>query len=123
MANPHRGQVPLAAGGVTYTLSMSINAMCVLEAHLKKPIGEILLEMYAVQANPARLSLTLSRAVLWASLQDHHGDIDLVSAGDLVGEVGLPKAFAAVTEAVKMAFPEQGAGKAKADARPPKAAG
>lgn len=123
LANPHRGQVPLVVGGVTYTLSMSINAMCALEAHLKKPIGEIMLEMYAVQANPARMSVTLPRAVLWAALADHHSDIDETAAGDLLGEAGLGVALAAVTESFALAFPPKSA-KAKGDAdHPTKATG
>lgn len=125
MANPHRGQVPLDAGDVTYTLSMSINAMCALEDHLGRPIGEIMMEMYAVQANPARLSVKLPRAVLWAALQDHHSEIDEAGAGGIIDLVGVAAAMAAVTKAMTLAFPtkEKGKGKERTENRPPKAAG
>lgn len=125
MANPHRGQVPLVAGEATYTLSMSINAMCALEDHLQRPIGEIMLEMYAVQANPGRLSMKLPRAVLWAALQDHHGEIDEAGAGNIIGEAGVAAAMAAVTRAMTLAFPakETRKGKEGAEIRPPKATG
>lgn len=125
MANPHRGQVPLPAGGVTYTLSMSINAMCALEDHLSRPIGEIMMEMYAVQANPARLSVKLPRAVLWAALQDHHSEIDEAGAGEVMDRVGVVPAMAAVTKAMTLAFPakEKGKGEDRPKSRPPNAAG
>lgn len=125
MANPHRGQVPLVAGEATYTLSMSINAMCALEDHLGRPIGEIMLEMYAVQANPARLSVKLPRAVLWAALQDHHSEIDEAGAGEVMDHVGVVPALAAVTKAMSLAFPakEKGKGEGVPQSRPPKAAG
>lgn len=119
MANPHRGQVPLVAGEATYTLSMSINAMCTLEAHLGRPMGAIMADMLAMHGDPSRMSLTLLRAVLWAALRDHHA-VDEAGAGDILGEAGLPAALAGVTQAFTLAFPAKKAG---SDARPPAAAG
>lgn len=119
MANPHRGQVPLTAGGVTYTLSMSINAMCALEAHLGRPMGAVMTDLLAMHGDPSLMSLTLLRAVLWAALRDHH-TVDEAKAGDVLGEAGLPAALAGVTQAFTLAFPPKKAG---ADARPPLAAG
>lgn len=119
MANPHRGQVPLVAGAATYALSMSINAMCALEAKLGRPMGAVMTDILAMHGDPARMSLTLLRAVLWAALQDHHA-VDEAGAGDILGEAGLPAALGGVTQAFTLAFPAKKAG---ADARPQAAAG
>lgn len=119
MANPHRGQVPLVAGEATYTLSMSINAMCALEAHLGRPMGAVMTDILAMHGDPSRMSLTLLRAVMWAALLDHHS-VDETKAGEVLGEAGLATALAGVTQAFTLAFPTKKAG---ADARPPAAAG
>lgn len=119
VANPHRGQVSLVAGEATYTLSMSINAMCALEAHLGRPMGAVMTDILAMHGDPSRMSLTLLRAVLWAALRDHHS-VDEAKAGEVMGEVGLPSALAGVTQAFTLAFPAKKAG---ADVRPPAATG
>ena len=41
MTNPLRGSVSLPVGDRTYTLSFSVNALCVLEDELKAPIGKV----------------------------------------------------------------------------------
>jgi len=107
MANPNRGQVDLEVGSKTYTLSFSINAMCELEDELGEPIAVIA----AGLNNPAGVKVSIVRALVWAALRDHHPDIDLKAAGELVSEAGLVDVMAAVGKAFANAFPA-GGGKA-----------
>lgn len=104
MANPHRGQVSLKAGDTTYTLSFSINAMCELEDLMNEPIAKI-----ASGLNKAsELRISTVRALAWAALRDHHADIDIKRAGEIVTEIGVPDAMAAIGKAFAAAFPEGG---------------
>lgn len=122
MANPHRGQVPLVAGGVTYTLSMSINAMCALEAHIDRPIGRIVMDIDEAGRSLATLRMTLVRSLLWGALQDHHPDIGIAGAGEILTLSGIPAAMQAVTEAVRLSLPLLTAKEEGAPSRPPEKA-
>ncbi|WP_411033841.1 hypothetical protein [Shinella sp. BYT-45] len=102
MANPHRGQVALG----NYTLSFSVNALCELEDLLDKPMMEI---VTAIQT-PEKMRMNMVRALFWASLRDHHEEIDLKEAGQIVSDLGMKAAMAKVGEAFRLAFPEAGAG-------------
>lgn len=108
MANPHRGQVDLKVGDKIYTLSFSINAMCELEDAMGEPIALIA----AGLNNPAGVKVSTVRALVWAALLDHHPEIDVKGAGELVSEAGLPDVMAAVGKAFANAFPSMGGGKA-----------
>jgi hypothetical protein len=112
MPNINRGDVSFEAEGKSYTLRFSIDALCNLEEAAGKGFAAIAIEL----TDPERMSVTLLRKVLWAGLLDHHPDIDLKAAGELIVAAGgavavleqIEKAFAA-------AFPEKEEG-----ARPPK---
>jgi hypothetical protein len=101
MANPARGQVPLVAGETTYTLSLSINAICCIEEHFDQPIGEV----------AARLNLGESvrmgdvRALLWGALQDHHEGCTIKDAGRIATEAGIQSVVAAFGRLFEVAFP------------------
>lgn len=116
MANPHKGEVALDIDGETYTISLSLNAMCELEDMFERPLLAVLSEMEAMQHDPKQLRVTVLRQLTWGALQDHHPDIDLKQAGLLAGRAGLPRMLGAVMEAVRLAFPEP-EGKAKANPR------
>lgn len=110
MANPHRGQVDLKAGDKVYTLSFSINAMCELEEQIGEPFPKIA----AGLNDAAGVKFSTVRALVWASLRDHHDDVSLEAAGDLVEVAGLPSVMTAIGKAFANAFP---AGAAKANPR------
>lgn len=107
MANPHRGEVALVAGDKTYTLALTINAVCELEDLLQKSVSEI---------EQDRGSIRTLRAMLWAALREHH-PMDLEDAGRLMQEAGASAAGEAVRKAVSLAFP---APDSKADRKNPR---
>jgi hypothetical protein len=121
MANPHRGEVALTVGDKAYTLSFGINAMCELEALLKRSIVEVALELEMVATAPTTLRMSTIRAVTWAALRDHHPSITEHEAGEIVGEAGFAKVMEVVLQAIHAAFPAS-AGKG-GGSRPPAAGG
>lgn len=112
--NPHKGDVVLQAGSESYTLRFSIDAICHLELTTGKPFARAAAEM----ASPETVSMTLARHLLHAALLDHHPEISLKEAGDLIPAAGgLGKVTVLVFDAFRRAFPE-----ASGTARPPRAA-
>lgn len=112
MANPARGSVAFQVGERAYTMSFSVNALCELEELLGMPVAQIAAGME--KAENVRMSTV--RALVWAGLRDHHGDLQLKDAGEIATEAGIPACMEAVGKAFALAFPE-----AKADANPRKA--
>lgn len=98
-ANPERGEValvlpPKEEGGEprSYTLKLSMNAAVLLEARLKRKVGEIL-------GDAAMLSFTSIRDIVWLLVQKHHSDVfkdneeGRKRVGDLIDDAGGVKAF------------------------------
>lgn len=110
MANPHKGVVELKAGEATYVLRYSIDAICSLEERLDKGFPAIVGEM----SNPSTMRLTAVREVLLAGLQEHHPEITLKQAGELIVTAGgAVVVLGKVNEAFAAAFPEAEAGDKK----------
>ena len=112
MANPHRGEVSFDASGNTYVLQYSIDSLATLEREFgrlegksKVPIHQIFSELSDIQLT----SINGIRLALWAGLREHHPDIDLKSAGELIISAGGANAiFTRVVEAIGLAFPTDG---------------
>lgn len=113
MANAVRGQVSLKAGDTIYTLCLSANAMCSLEEHTGRDIGDI-----ASSLNGNGVSMIMVRSLVWAALQDHHPDIDIKGAGRVITEAGMPACMEAIGVAFQRAFPDA---EVKDNPNPPKA--
>lgn len=110
MANPHKGEVELKAGEATYLLRYSIDAICSLEESLDKGFPAIVAEM----ASPATMRLSVVREVLRAGLQEHHPEITVKQAGELIISAGgAISVLGKVNEAFALAFPEVEAGDKK----------
>lgn len=122
MTNPHRGEVALVAGGTSYKISFSINAMCVLEDHFDRSVVEIMGELESARDNPGSLRIKTVRAIVWAALQDHHPDTTLEQTGDIVSQAGVPVVMAKIAEAITLAFPPQTGGSAGGKGKPKRAA-
>lgn len=103
MANPHRGQVALNAGGRDYNVSYSINALCELEDVLGQPVAKIAASMN----DPENVRMSAVRALVWAGLQDHHPEVTLREAGQIASEASIPVCMEAIGKAFQAAFPEQ----------------
>ena len=115
MANPLRGSVALQAGDKAYTLSFSINALCELEEEMGQPVAKIA----AGLGKPEEMRIATVRSLVWAALRDHHPDVDLKSAGELISEAGISNIMPAIGQAFQLAFPAPSG--AKNTARPQKA--
>jgi len=106
MANPHKGELSFEADGVTYTLLYSNNALVALEDKIDRGIVDISSEMGSWAQNPNKIRLGLIRALLWAGLIEHHPDVNLTAAGELITKAGgVAKVTELVGEAFTRAFP------------------
>jgi hypothetical protein len=76
-ANRQRGEIGVSSGGITYTLTLTTNALCQLEAATGRTIAKIL-------GGIRDGSLTDVRWFLWAGLQARHGPE--FTSQDAVGE-------------------------------------
>lgn len=115
MTNPHRGgPVEFQAAGATYQLRYSIDAICRLEAATGLTFPAI-----AVQLGQAsKVSVSLMRHVLHAGLFDHHPELDLRAAGELIATAGgIAPLMKKVDQAIALAFPSEASG----TPNPPKA--
>lgn len=102
MSNPNKGDVEVEAGGKTYTLRFSIDALCQLEAKAGKSFQKIGDDLASGQ-----VSLTLARQLLWAGLREHHSEITEKMAGELMPLMGgLTGCVPKIVEGLNFAFPE-----------------
>jgi hypothetical protein len=79
MANPERGEVDLTSEGKTYTLVLSMNALCEMQKRTSKTYGELARSI-------GGMDLAALREFLWAVLKKYHAkDFPTVErAGDLI---------------------------------------
>jgi hypothetical protein len=85
MANKLKGEVELVAGGETYTLIYTTNAIATVEELFGgKSIGEI---MQGVASNP---SLGDVRTLLFGALMTRHSDFDLLKVGPIMDDYDGP---------------------------------
>lgn len=112
----------LQAGGMTYSLSLSMRAMCALEDALDRPATGVVQEIMAGCADPNALRMKTVRTMLWALLRDSHPEIDDDGASDIATAAGTTETLAAIMKAAAAAFPAPKKGaKAEESARPPMA--
>lgn len=123
MANKARGEVDLAVGGRSFTLRLSINAICELETELEKRGLDSNYLTFFTKARQGRLNA--ARLLLWACLRDHHPSVTVSEAGELIEELGeLATVWDALADAMSAQTPDAGdlaAVKADAGAGPIKA--
>lgn len=83
MANKERGELRLAAGDQEYTLKLTTNACCEMEDRAGKVFDRVI-------SDAGRGSLRDVRWLLWAALQEHHGDTVKTApdAGRVIDEMG-----------------------------------
>ncbi len=99
MSNKPLGRYEFQAGGRTYTMQFTINALCALEAELG---SDDVLDVAAVMAE--RPSLARMRLMFWAGLTQHHKGLTKEDAGDIMDAIGLEAAGGLVTMAIAAAF-------------------
>lgn len=109
MANPHKGEVSVVIGETTYTLALTLNAMCELQDEFGVSWEQVAAQ--AEQGSPKHL-----RSLLWVSLRKHHKDLTLDQFGDMdlvdvrrLGEAFMKLVLSSMPDARDVA--ELGAGK------------
>lgn len=100
MANEARGEREFEAYGKRYILKFSANALAELEAVLGLPILQMADKFTAQNAGIREL-----RALVWAGLIEHHPEMTLKGAGELIDEVGIREVIDETLSAFEAAFP------------------
>jgi len=101
MANRQKGEVAFEVEGASYTLRFTIDAICALEDRLDQGLGEI-----AMRALTSK-RVGFMRGLMWAGLRQHHPDVDMVAAGELIAGLGMAQAGELLGEALSAAFPDR----------------
>lgn len=99
-------------GESTYTLRLTINSLCALEAEAGEPLDAMLAQLQAGR-------LTAIRLMFWAALLDRHS-LTVVEAGDVLHDLvergGMAAATGPLVSAIEASF---GAPAEAAGANPP----
>ena len=114
MANKHKGEVEFDSDGESYILRYSTNALCELEAVLKKPFNKVLSEF-----SEDNLSVVNTRAMFYAGLTEFHSEMSISDTGDLLDRIGIDQGLIYLNEAIALAFPTNNV-KEKKKETPPK---
>ena len=116
MANREKGEVVLEWGERKLVLLLDINALAEMEDLLDAGVFPIVqqMELDRRAGRPPRIA-TL-RAFIWAGTREHAPDIDLKTAGKVIGDLGIPVVQEAVAKAIMAAFPQGGADQADGEA-------
>lgn len=113
MANAQKGEVTLEAGGETYRLQFTTNAMCELEDATGKTINEVVAELSDADNPPGMKTM---RVLLWAAMVEHREGVTIRDAGVICDEIGVGNVGELIGDAFQAAFPDGdgSAGKKKA---------
>lgn len=110
MANPMKGEASLRlADGRTLTLAYSFDALCAVEEVAARSISEVLAEI-----SKGAPRLTTARALIYGGLQQHHPEVTLTEAGELILSDG-PAVSEAMNRALAAAFPKAAEGRQAAN--------
>lgn len=99
MANPLRGEITVEVDGQEYRLVLSLNALVELQHAVGKP-------HVAVFEGAARGDLADIRALFWAALRKHHGDMSLDDVGDWIDRAGLERLAGQMAGLASSAVPD-----------------
>ena len=120
LENPHHQAAVTFKGPQDreYVLRFSIDAICHLEAATGRTFPAIAVDM----GRPDKVSMTLLRHLMHAGLLEHHPEMTLKDAGELIvaGAGGLQGSMALVEHAIASAFPSaEASGTLRPPAAPP----
>lgn len=101
MANSIKGEVDFPVGDKTYRLRLSINEIIQVEDLL----GVGIIKIAGMFNDVENLTAGSVRAVLWGALREHHPEVDILGAGDIMGEARLQPTIEHVAQALQAAFP------------------
>ncbi len=101
MGNPITGEVDFPVGEDTYRLRLSINELIEVE----DITGLGIVQIANLFADPKTIKARDVRAVLWGALREHHPDIDLLGAGEIMARARMQSTIDHVGRALQAAFP------------------
>ena len=101
MANPFRGEASFDIEGKAFRVRFSWNAAAEYEEAAGKALSDALLDIAR-----EKLSARSLRAMLWAGLQEHHPDVTLRQAGEMIDAMGRAEAQRVMGVALRYFFPE-----------------
>ena len=105
MSATTKGTVTLEVGGKAYTLCLTLNALCELEDLLSTPKEQVTFQQVTAMAEKG--SLRHIRAVIWAALRDHHPEMSLRDAGQLIQDIGMGAMTAHLTDLAASMAPDE----------------
>lgn len=101
MTNRAKGEAGIEVDGQSFVLAYNVNAMCEIEYVLAMSTDAILTSL---TRSPA---LHIVRALLWGGLRQHHPDLTLAAAGELMEKMGgSGPALEKIGEGLVSAFPD-----------------
>lgn len=86
MANREIGELSMDIGGETYTMSLTIDAMVLLEELFSTPDKPMVFHEIAALADKG--SMKHLRAMLWAVFKTHHPELEIADIGKLIAKGG-----------------------------------
>jgi hypothetical protein len=125
MANRQKGEISIDVGGTSYTMALTVDAMCQLEDLFSTPQKAMTFQQVIELADGG--SIKHLRGLLWAALQLHHPELEIKDISPLVQSAGGIKVFVATfMRLAKESFADPQDVEAlgiKPDANPPQAPG
>jgi hypothetical protein len=139
MANAELGEVGFEAAGKKYIWIFSVGAMIALEEHLDRGIIDITEELQSwlppfemidgkavpkaetpeqIKARNSKMRLGFCRSLFWSGLQDHHSEIDIKAAGEVMKALGgMVPTLGVILKGVGLSKVEEGEAAAVANPR------
>lgn len=104
-ANSERGRIALTVEDRSYTLTWLFDSMCQVEDLFSTPERRVTF----IELIPflRRMSFTHIRALLWAALREHHGDVTLKQAGELIPKAGVTVVVEKLVELQQALSPDE----------------
>ena len=114
------GESEIRAGERTYRLRFGMNALCALQEAFSEQKASAILK----RASTKSMTLSDIRAFFWACLREHHAEVDLKGAGNIIDEAGgRGPAIDAMRQAMESGMPTAKPGQEKPDPNAQRASG
>jgi len=102
MANPHRGEVDIEIGGETWTLRLTLNAMCEIEEQTGKGLPEIVNILQHGKAG----GFSGMRAIVCAAARSNLPDLTPEMIGEMIDISDMQKIGHAINQLVSRSAPD-----------------
>jgi len=104
--NKHKGELAITIGEKTYTARLSSNSLCSLETVTGQDSIPLVIGFLTALSKGKGLSISHMRAILWAMLREHHSELSLQDAGNLIDEAGVKYIGKCISDIVPLTWPK-----------------